>query len=502
MAVDSLPVDTPIETTPRMTRRLGCLLAAIALVALGLWCVVRFCGQLQPKRPPPEPAVPPEEPQPPEAPAPSPPRAPRALAIEGSVFGKDLRGIEGLTVACGSETAATDAQGSFAFPSAVRPRRTEVRVLRGSEVLAAYDALTGDEPESDPAERSAAGEDGSAGLPARLERIRWTLNLLDGGDPGRPAAEWFRPSILFAEDWGGRVRLRFAGRTRFPDGAVLSVSLNFDGSRMLSTLQPPVSRAGSFSGEIVSPEGLQLFSGAYELETAYTLLAQDMKLVERWEEEMPDVDWLTVRPPESLVPVFLGDRREAREEDCATAEYYGRALEEVRRLERALKSRIEEILDAAYGLDPAALRRLMDESRYAEIAEARKDWDPALLEDRFRARSSWRHAEFVEGGSFREARWRRFLDEEWRPEVNAFRERHESRAREKYPEASARLRALLENLLLESYAFSSLLVYPAGLPQHPNDFYPDEGWADDLERMEGLVRANFAGLERYRDLCR
>lgn len=484
-----------------MTRRLGLLLAAFALVGLGLFFLVRFGGRLEPKRPPPEPAAPREEPQLPEAPAPAAPRAPRALAIEGSIFGKELRGIEGLTVACGSETAATDAEGTFSFPALVRPRRSELRVLRGSEVLAAYDALTGDERESDLAEPTGAAEDGSDGLPARLARIRWTLNLLGGGDPGRVAAEWFRPSILFAEDWGGRVRLRFAGRTRLPDGAVLSVSLNFDGSRILSTLQPPVCRAGSFSGEIVSPEGLHLFSGAYELETAYTLLAQDMSLVERWQEGMPDVDWLTVRPPESLVPVFLGDRREAREEDCATAAYYGRALEDVRRLERALKSRIEEILDAAYGLDPAALRRLMDESRYAEIAEARKDWDPALLEDRFRARSLWRHAELVEGGLFREAPWRRFLDEEWRPEVNAFRERHEARGAEKYPEASARLRALLESLLFESYALSSLLVYPAGLPQHPNDFYPDEGWADDLERMEGLVRANYAGLERYRDLC-
>ncbi len=431
------------------------------------------------------------------------PQAPRrALSIEGTILGTDLVGLPGLSVVCGEEIAATGPDGRFSFPPSVRPRWSALRVLRGADVLAAYEVLTGDRAVAAAPETQEGPSDEPPWLPETLERIRWTLNVLDPPILRTFNADWARPRVVFCEDWGTRVRIRFSGETQLPDGAAISVSLNFDGCRMLCTTVSPVSKAGAFSGEIVSPEGFRLHSGRYELEVAYTFLAQDLSMVEEWAKQRPDLDWPAVRPPEVLVPVFLGDGAEARAEDCAVAEYYGRMLEEVRGLERALISRVEEILDAVYAIDPAELRRLAEESRWAEIAQARRDWDPALLEARYRARSLWRHRELVEGGIFQEARWRQFLDREWRPAVVALKEKHGSRSQEKYPDAAARLSALLENLLSESYALSNLLVYPPWLPQHPNDFYLDEGWAEDLERMQGLVRANFAGLEKYRDLCR
>jgi hypothetical protein len=59
------------------------------------------------------------------------------------------------------------------------------------------------------------------------------------------------------------------------------------------------------------------------------------------------------------------------------------------------------------------------------------------------------------------------------------------------------MESLLNFLLQESFAFSSFIVYPPDLPQHTNDFYPDEDREGDLRRMDNIVKDDFEKLERF-----
>jgi hypothetical protein len=100
------------------------------------------------------------------------------------------------------------------------------------------------------------------------------------------------------------------------------------------------------------------------------------------------------------------------------------------------------------------------------------------------------------------ARWRRFLDEEWRPPLAALTKTHGERGPEKYPEAARLLEGLLSALLQASYAQSRFVVYPyLGLPPDERDFYPDEDAAGDLVRLERIIEGSLEGLEKYARLA-
>jgi hypothetical protein len=203
---------------------------------------------------------------------------------------------------------------------------------------------------------------------------------------------------------------------------------------------------------------------------------------------------------ETTVFVFIGDPQDALREDREVAAYYDRVLGEVQRLERDLKCRVEEVLDLAGGWSPDTLRKLMDGSRFETLAARTRSWDPSLLETRQTARDAWYATGLVEGGVFREDRWRHFLDVEWRPAIRALREAHAQRGQEKYTDASSRFGMILGTLLEESYNLSRFVVYPPWVPKHENDYYADEEGTGDLQRLEIILRDNYEQLQKYRRL--
>src|SRR5690606_18260971 len=92
--------------------------------------------------------------------------------------------------------------------------------------------------------------------------------------------------------------------------------------------------------------------------------------------------------------IRLGDPEEARREDLLVEEYYREALRRARQWQRALIGRMEDILLVGRG------------------------WDPAILLAHEEAHSAWFREPLVTAdGLLAESRWRRFLDEDWRPAV-------------------------------------------------------------------------------------
>jgi hypothetical protein len=112
------------------------------------------------------------------------------------------------------------------------------------------------------------------------------------------------------------------------------------------------------------------------------------------------------------------------------------------------------------------------------------------------------HEDLATGdGRFDVAKWRAFLDLEWRPRVNALREAHAARGQEKYQEAGRLLAAVLGAMLEESYAMSRFQVY-SDFHMEPDekDFYPDEENAGDLIQIQRVIHGGLEALERYQRL--
>ncbi|HVR76567.1 MAG TPA: hypothetical protein VMT52_19715 [Planctomycetota bacterium] len=414
----------------------------------------------------------------------------RELAISGRVVAKDLQSVPGIRVLCGGEEAVTDAEGVFSLPPALRPPRTTVRLLSGETEVARWEGVvTGDPAPEPPQDAAEEGDETVAApfrleetlLPARPERLRWSFNL-PGADGEVPLskAEWLGIDDLLAEDWGNGARLRVHGRSRLPDGAHVTGSLYFDGFRFLATVEPASVEAGRFTASMVSPMDLKLYSGTYEVQVSFNTLHESVATLSQWQVAHPGEDWEAFPPADAMREVFVGFPAEARGDDMATGEYYSRVLDMAKQLERLLKARADEV-------------RLLG-----------KGWDPALLEARRSARSGWfEEAPVSPEGVFAEAAWRRFLDGEWRPRVQALLEEHSARGQEKYREAGTRMGALLKALHDESFVYSRFVVYPLfQLRLHENDFYPDEDQVGDLIRLEDILADNFKGLERFRRLGR
>lgn len=417
----------------------------------------------------------------------------RELAISGRVVAQDLQSVPGIRVLCGDEEAVTDAEGAFSLPPALRPPRATVRLFSGErEVVRWEGVVTGDPAPEPPQDAGDPAEERAAPvaapflleetlLPARPERLRWSFNLPGAeGEAPLSKAEWLRIGDLLAEDWGNGARLRVHGRSRLPDGAHVTASLYFDGFRFLASVEPASVEAGRFTASMVSPPDMKLYSGTYEVHVSFNTLHESAATLEEWKVAHPGEDWEAFEPAETMRDVFAGLPQEASDDDAATGAYYSRVLDNARQLERLLKARADEI-------------RLLG-----------KGWDPALLEARRSARAGWFEESPVSPeGLFAEAAWRRFLDEEWRPRVQALLEEHSARGQEKYREAGTRMGALLKALHDESFVYSRFIVYPLfQLRPHESDFYPDEDQVGDLVRLEDILADNFKGLERFRRLGR
>lgn len=231
-----------------------------------------------------------------------------------------------------------------------------------------------------------------------------------------------------------------------------------------------------------SPADSRFFSGVFEARVSFNTLLESYAALEGWKQARPEVDWDSLTLPEVTRNIFAGDPLEAREEDLAAQAYYARMADSARRLERSLKSTLlsrsdeERIFVQGKGLSP----------------KSRRDGP-----------QSWFRADLLQSeGRLDEAKWRRFLDEGWRPELRALMEEHAGRGQEKYMTGSALLKGLLEALLEESYGYSRFVVYPAfNLQPHPDDFYIDEERAGDLIRLERIVISGFSGLERFQHLA-
>lgn len=464
-------------------------IAVLGITILWLLEWRRAPEEAAPAPPAPAPSPPPEAP-PPERP----PVELRALAIEGRVAAA-LGPVAGVRVVLGEtgEEAVSGESGDFRFaPSAERPGRLVVLILRGDTELAAWDdVVSGDLPSTAPAARagetsSGAAEPPPAGgmIPARPERIRWSVMLAEPAPDEPPAPsgrardawredEWLRLEETLAEEWGNGARVRVRGRSRLPDGVELSSSLYFDGLRFLSTDENAVVEEGAFTAQIFSPPDLRLYSGPYSLRAAYNLVLQPPEVVDTLSGPAAGL-----QASDAEVQVFIGRPQEAREEDLLVEKYYSRVLLEAAALEGMLRRRVEEIESLAKG------------------------WSPEILASRALAREGWFHEDMVApGGEFREEAWRRFLDEEWRPALSALLEAHRARGEEKYRQAGDHMERVLRALHELSLIDSAFVVYPLfHLPQHPNDFYLDVAGRADRSERERTIRQSTEALERYRRL--
>jgi hypothetical protein len=415
--------------------------------------------------PPPEPAG--------EAPPPPAPR--RALAIEGKVFDPHLQPCLEGTVRLGAELAAVGPDGSFSFPPLVRPRFELLSVtVEGREAVLFPEVLSGD--------AGGSGESGDdlepAGwgrlLPARPERLRWTLNLL----PDAPASvEEFSitPSAVLVEDWGAGGRLQARGRSTLPEGAHIYSTLTFSGVRLASAFEPAELEDGGWLGAVVIPADVKLYSGTYELLLSHNALLEPFDLLEKWREELPEGSLEELSEIIVRRAIFLGVQDEARREDRAAAAYFCPLLEDVRALHAGLEKRVEEVL--AMG----------------------KGWDPAFLRAREEAHAAWFRSGFFDAeGRFEEARWRRYLDGQYRPRLARLLEAHRSRSQRKYLETEVCLENLLSTLLTLSRVYSRLFVYPLfQLPEHPADYHIDEAGQEDLVLLRKVIEEGLAQLERF-----
>jgi hypothetical protein len=308
-------------------------------------------------------------------------------------------------------------------------------------------------------------------LPRSPARLRWTFNL-----PATPAAapggDWIRIDEACAEDWGSSLRVRLRGRTRLPDGARISTSLYFDGQRFMADVEPAVAGGGVFTGSVFSAPGAPFYSGTYIAEATYSTALQHPSVFETWSRDRPEEDWAALSVPDSRREIFVGDAAEARAEDVQAGTYYGEALGNARRLWLELRASMD-------------LVRKLRRGRAGDV----KPGSPAadLLEP---------------DGKLGVARWRKFLDEEWRPRLETLKKAHGARGPEKYPEAARLLESLLSALLQASYAQSRFVVYPfLGLPPDERDFYPDEDAAGDLVRLQTIIEGSLENLERYAKLA-
>jgi hypothetical protein len=335
------------------------------------------------------------------------------------------------------------------------------------------DAVESPDPESDP-------ELVPLGVPAAPRRIRWTVVLPDPSWTPPESSFWIAIDWVFAEDWAGGARVRASGRSSLPDGAGLDTLVTFDRYRTASSFGPAIVTRGAWRGTASVAEGTRLFSGLHEISGSFHPKLQDIATLEAW----PDTSLLALDELEGseLVgtrTIAVGDPDEARAEDTAIQSYYRALLVRTQIYENALRTRLREIDAIAQGWDPAFLAA----NRRAHEAPFRETW-------------------IERDGSFDEARWRTFLDVEWRPEVLRDFQQHNERPLSKYREAEERGHGLLAALIDLSRLESMARIYPRfGLRTHPNDEFIAGGDAlGDLALVESRIKDDRLKLARFCEL--
>ncbi len=443
------------------------------------------------------------------APAAPPPRAPvakaagqietpaalpeerRALAPTGLILGPNLEPVGGLTVLCGEEQALVGPEGTFRFPEATRSRAQPLIVRQGEEEIVRWGSvLTGHEgsrspplettPEVEDANHATALDDDIAVAlaPELPERIRWTITLANGGELATDT--WIGVGCTLVEEWGNGARVRVQGRTRLPDDAHIQTSLYFDEERTIAAQEGATVKGGLFEAVMFSPKEQAFYSGIYEVRASFSLVLEPFSSIEEWKKARAEIAWDSIQIPEVSRKVFAGHPGESKDQDAEARAYYTRMLDRARRLERSLKMTLSSRVDE---------RRIFQEGKKPRVRNGAEA-------------SAWLHRDYLgPDGKLDEPKWRRLMDEEWRPALRALIDEHAKRGPEKYMRASALLTNLLDAILDESYGYSMFVVYPAfDLKAHPNDFYVDEERSGDLVRLEKVVASGFEGLERFRHL--
>ena len=410
----------------------------------------------------------------------------RELEIKGWVFSgraepygrrPEERGV----IKLGDETADVSANGAFRFPEAPRPRLLPVVFAsEGTVPIVFSSALTGDEDAvSGPQEEPTAASDVILDAPARVEYIAWTLVLLPEITSSSDA---FRigTDAVFVEDWGRGGRIRVQGRSNLPDQAGIYANLAFDGFRVAGSHEPGRVAKGSWSISLPLAGAEHLFAGRYRLEVGFNPRLEHADVLQSWR---PDILLLLEQGKLESIgqrEIFVGDPELARREDLEAQNYYRPLLARAKRLRRSLMTRLREI-------------RVLG-----------KGWDPSLLRANREAHDTWFQKTAVDDqGMLTDAGWRRFLDEEWRPEVEAILHEHRSRRLGKYREAEGRVEGLFDSLSTLSRLYSILQVYALfNLPPHPNDDYPYEEGAGDIALHTTRVNENLEKLERFCNLVK
>jgi len=298
---------------------------------------------------------------------------------------------------------------------------------------------------------------------------------LPATEPSPAEGFWIEARGVVVEDWGDAGRVQVAGASNLPDGAHVSASLAFAGYRVASAFEPAECRDGVWVGTALLPPGSRFYSGVHECVAAFDLVVEDPGQVEQWIAVLSPAEADALRSVESRREIFVGLGDEALAEDRDERAYYEEALVAARRFHDGLVSRVDELQHAGKG------------------------WSPELLHGVSEARAAWFRESFVdEEGLLAEPRWRRFLDEEWRPALQARVELHATRSSRKYLGPYSRLETLLSSTLQMSRVYSMFVVYPMfELEPHANDFYFDERGKNDLLLLRQLVDEQFTLLDQF-----
>ncbi|MEM7232304.1 MAG: hypothetical protein AAF517_09030 [Planctomycetota bacterium] len=419
-----------------------------------------------------------------------PPKKPperRELEIRGVVVGDGLQVVGGGQIRIGEETAAIGEDGQFAFPAAVRPRGSTVEYVKEDRKITWEFVLTGDEDRSPERTQAASSKVFGWELPVAPERLRWTLNLAPRGvealssdgvqERDRQDDETYRvaSTAVLSEDWGRGGRAKVRGRSNLPSSLHVSCELRFDKGRVAGSVSPGEINDGVWETEIYFDPGGPFFAGAYRIVSSFSVLLENSATLDG----LDDSVLKQFENRSEIVgecEVFLGLRADALVEDRAVQEYFGKLRSDVLRLDKTLRSRLRDFRSLSQG------------------------WSPQVVSAHRNAHKTWFFKEVVrDDGMLNEPVWRKFLDEEWRPELEGFLATHRERGRGKYVEAENRGLGMLDSLLRLSLIHSTNQVYQRfNLPPHPNDDYSSgSDIRGDVQLLESRLKENIAEIERF-----
>ena len=320
-----------------------------------------------------------------------------------------------------AEFARSDADGTFSFRAAVRPRFSRIAVRgKGLEEWVVERVVTGDGGLTEGGNLAASVA--SFGLVERPARIRWTI--FASPVVAEPAGEFgIEVNGAFVEEWGRGGRLHVRGTSTVPQGFHISCELGFDDLKAGASVEAGVIADGRWLTRVpILESGRPIFSGPYRVTATSHVLLENSDTIDRLDSATAQA----LRAAGEILTeqtIFVGSRSEHRLEDRAVQAYYRRAVPELKRLELDLKSRIRETEPFARNWHPdytKAHRELFD----AEFQEI-------LIRD---------------DGLLDEEAWRRFLDREWRPRLEEMFEEHQNRTLNKYVAAEQRLSVAIDSL--------------------------------------------------------